>query len=127
MLMRYRVTNININFISYQKGDFNVVVPGGFNPKFPMKIFTHGFQSTVNDGYDGQTTLFVPAWMEANKNKVSVVLLDWKHLARMNQVTRNRGGVDKSNYFPWSSWTTMKELPRTALTLGRSWVAAWQH
>ena len=100
MLMRYLVTNIKINFISYQKGDFNVVVPDGFNPKLPLKIFTHGFQSTVNDGYDGQTTLFVPAWMEANKNKVSVVLLDWKHLARMNQVTRNRGGVDKSNYFP---------------------------
>ena len=124
MSMRYLVTNIKTISISCQKGEFNVVVPDGFNPKLPMKVFTHGFQSTVNDGYDGQTTLFVPAWMGANKNKVSVVLLDWKHLARMNQVIRRR--VERLNSSSSSSWTTMKELPRTALTLGRSWVAAWQ-
>ena len=59
-----------------------MTVPSGFTASLPLKLFTHGFTSTVND----EDTLFVPAWMEATGQKVNVVMLDWQFLAKLDQV-----------------------------------------
>ena len=57
-----------------------ISVPSNFDPSLPLKLFTHGFDSGIKvDG--GDKELFVPAWMKAYHNNVSVILLDWQTLA----------------------------------------------
>ena len=78
-------------------------VPSNFDPSLPLKLFTHGFDSGIKvDG--GDKELFVPVWMKAYHNNVSVILLDWQTLAyapdividHYNEVAKN--SIDVGNY-----------------------------
>jgi len=77
----WNTMGVDINCTVDQDLTVTVTPPSVYNPAKPIKLVTHGFTDTVQ----GDKVEFVKAWMGLADQPYAVILLDWQHLAAVNQ------------------------------------------